>query len=179
MLPGSSKEEQCNLPQSSETNTPRLGYLITFRSYGTWLHGKEGSVDRSHNVYDTPKLPADAARWRYNRRALAQPPVKLGARHRALVEQAVRETCEIRKWSFWAVNARTNHVHAVVTANCKPERVLSAFKANATRTLREAKCWLSERSPWAHRGSKRYLWTEKELLDAIAYVLYDQGEFLE
>jgi hypothetical protein len=35
-----------------------LAYLITFRSYGTWLHGKEGSVDRFHNVYGQPKLPA-------------------------------------------------------------------------------------------------------------------------
>jgi hypothetical protein len=26
---------------------------------------------------------------------------------------------------------------------------------------------------------KRYLWNEKELLDAIAYVLYDQGEPLD
>lgn len=161
-----------------DDHTP-FGYLITFRCYGTWLHGTEGSVDRSHNAYGAPKLAADGARFRYNRRALARSPAKLNARQRALVEQAIRETCEIRKWSFWAVNARTNHVHAVVTASCKPERVLSAFKANATRNLREAKCWGSSASPWAYRGSRRYLWTEKELLDAIAYVLYDQGEPLQ
>jgi len=158
-----------------DDHTP-FGYLITFRSFGCWLHGKEGSVDRSHNTYGTPKLPGDDARFRYNRRALARPPVKLNVRQCALVEQAVRETCGFRKWSFWAVNARTNHVHTVVTANCTPERVLSAFKANATRKLREAKCWNSNSSPWAYRGSRRYLWNEKELLDAIAYVLYDQGE---
>lgn len=166
-------------PQEFRDEHTPFGYLITFRSYGTWLHGKQGSVDRFHNAYGTPKLPADDARHRYNRRELAQPPVRLSARHAALVEQAIRETCEIRKWSFWAANARTNHVHAGVTANCKPERVLSAFKANATRKLREAKCWDGVRSPWAYRGSRRYLWTEKELLDAIAYVLYDQGEPLE
>lgn len=61
-----------------DEHTP-FGYLITFRSYGTWLHGKQGSVDRFHNAYGTPKLPADDARYRYNRRALAQPPVKLDA----------------------------------------------------------------------------------------------------
>jgi hypothetical protein len=42
--------------------------------------------------------------------------------------------------------------------------------------MREAGCWGSKHSPWAARGSKRRLWTEKDLLDAIAYVLYDQGE---
>jgi REP element-mobilizing transposase RayT len=156
-----------------------LGYLITFRSYGSWLHGKSGSVDRSHNTYATPKLAADEARRRYNRRVLAQRPVKLSTRQRAVVEKAIRETCEIRKWSLWAINIRTNHVHTVVTASCRPERVMNAFKANATHELREARHWHGERGPWARGGSKRYLWTEKELLDAIAYVLYDQGEPLD
>jgi len=42
--------------------------------------------------------------------------------------------------------------------------------------MREAGTWQSGRSPWVRRESKKYLWTEKELMDAIAYVLYDQGE---
>ena len=117
-----------------DDHTP-FGYLITFRCYGTWLHGKSGSVDRFHRTHGTPTLAADAARLRYNRRALAQSPVTLRAKQRALVEEAIRETCEIRKWSLWTINVRTNHVHTVVTANCKPERALNAFKANATRKL--------------------------------------------
>ena len=80
---------------------------------------------------------------------------------------------------IWAFNIRTNHVHTVVSADCKPERILSALKANATRSMREAGCWRSDRSPWVYRGSKRYLWTEKELLDAVAYVTYGQGEPLQ
>ena len=168
-------------PNSKEFRDEHIpvGYLITFRSYGTWLHGKRGSVDRFHNTYGTPTLPPDEARWRYNRSALVQPTVKLRARQRELVEQAIRETCGIRKWSLWAVNVRTNHIHTVVTANCKPDRVLNAFKANSTRQLREARCWDSERSPWAHGGSKRYLWTEEQLVNACAYVQDDQGEPLD
>jgi hypothetical protein len=38
--------------------------------------------------------------------------------------------------------------------------------------------WPSERSPCVRKGSKRYLWTEKDLDDAIAYVRYEQGESL-
>jgi len=74
------------------------------------------------------------------------------------------------------MNARTNHIHAVVSALCKPDRVLLALKANATRKLREAGCWKSDDSPWADKGSKRYLWTEQDLINAICYVEYDQGE---
>ena len=74
------------------------------------------------------------------------------------------------------MNVRTNHVHTVVSAQCKPERVLSAFKANATRKLKEAGYWKAKESPWARRGSKRYLWTDEDVVNAIAYVEYDQGE---
>ena len=154
-----------------------LGYLITFRSYGTWLHGDgRGSVDRFHRSYGTPILPVNAQRQKFEQRLIKQPPVKLDSRQRAAVESGIRETCTIRKWSLWALNVRTNHVHAVVSANCKPEPILNALKANATRSMKEAGCWNGNGSPWAYRGSKRYLWTEKELLDAIAYVMYDQSE---
>ena len=38
-----------------------LGYLITFRTYGTWLHGEQrGSIDRrNYNRYGTPDMPAN------------------------------------------------------------------------------------------------------------------------
>jgi hypothetical protein len=133
-----------------------LAYLITFRCYGTWLHGdSRGSVDRFHNRYGTPRIPPNR-RWRqYNERALKRPPVKLTSRRRALVEAAIRETCKIRKWKLWTLNTRTNHVHTVVSANCDPEIVLNAFKANATRKMREAGCWHSGKTPWDRKGSKR------------------------
>jgi REP element-mobilizing transposase RayT len=155
-------------------HTP-LAYLITFRSYGSWLHGREGSVDRFHNRYGSPKLPANSKRWKYNRTLLKQPPVKLTARRRAAIEAAIRETCQIREWLLWAFNIRTNHVHTVISAPCSPEFILNALKANATRKMRETGCWNSDKSPWAYRGSKRRLWNEEELVNAIAYVLYDQG----
>ena len=61
----------------------------------------------------------------------------LRARQRKSIEVAIRETCQIRKWALLAINIRTNHVHTVVTANRAAEPVLTAFKANATRQLRE------------------------------------------
>ena len=130
-----------------------LGYLITIRAYGTWLHGTAGSVDRFHNRYGTPKLPANAKRRQYNQRLLAAAPVTLGPKMRRAIEEGINETCEIRKWTLWALNARTNHVHSVVTANCKPKKVVAAFKANATRKMREARVWSSERSPWWAEGA--------------------------
>ena len=40
----------------NDTEIP-LALLITFRCYGTWLHGDlRGSVDRDHNVYGTQRI---------------------------------------------------------------------------------------------------------------------------
>lgn len=87
---------------------------------------------------------------------------------------AIKQNCELRKWTLWVANVRTNHVHIVVTAPLAPTRVMNAFKANATRRLRETGLWNSEHSPWAYGGSKRYLWNDEELAGAIAYVKYGQ-----
>jgi hypothetical protein len=60
----------------------------------------------------------------------------------------------------------------------KPERALNAFKAYATRLMRERGCWQHSHSPWSDRGSKRYLWNEKSLALAIGYVINGQGDEL-
>ena len=162
----------------NHTDVP-LAYFISFRSYGTWLHGdKRGSIDRFNNVYGTPYIPSNPKWLKYNQKQLRARPLILGSKHRKLIEGAVKETCSIRKWDLLAFNVRTNHVHTVVVANKDSETVLVAFKANATRKLREAGLWSYNFSPWARKGSKRKLWTEKSVGRAIEYVLYGQGEDL-
>src|SRR5687768_5316767 len=145
----------------NDTDTP-LAYFISFRSYGTWLHGdKRGSIDRFNNRYRSPYIPQNKNWQKYNEQKLRTDPLILNAEHRSQVEAAIRETCDIRKWFLHAMNTRTNHIHTVVTALKSPEAVLNAFKANATRKLRERKLWPHPFSPWADKGSKRRLWNEK------------------
>src|SRR5881296_1928266 len=44
----------------NDTDIP-LAHLITFRCYGTWLHGdKRDSIDRFHNRYKTPYIDTNA-----------------------------------------------------------------------------------------------------------------------
>jgi len=153
-----------------------LGYLITFRAYGTWLHGDaRESVDRFHNYYGTPRIPPDALRHRYNERMMKLEPVKLNRIRRTAIENAINETCELRNWRLHAANVRTNHVHVVVSGPCHPEVILRALKANATRKMREKGCWNSTQTPWAEKGSKRWLWTSNQLEAAIDYVVNGQG----
>ena len=98
----------------NDTEIP-LAYLITFRCYGTWLHGdSRGSVDRRNNQYGTPRIP-EHKNWNAAGIAnLKHPPVNLDAAMRASVEKAIRDTCGIRGWNLYATSVRTNHAHSVV-----------------------------------------------------------------
>jgi REP element-mobilizing transposase RayT len=156
-----------------------LAYLISFRTARSWLHGdKRGSIDRFHNGYGSPYLPPNERWWRYNQKRLRAEPVILKGKQRGTIKSAVCETCRIRGWTLLAVNARTNHVHAVVCADRDPDSVLVAFKANATRELRVQGLWRQPFSPWARKGSRRNLWNERSVAAAIDYVLNGQGNDL-
>ena len=167
----------------NDTDIP-LAYLITFRSYGTWLHGDErGSIDRFQNKYQTPYMPPNQRWLGYNKKALRGEPVILSTKQRACVEAAIRETCEARKWHLHALNARTNHVHSVVSiGTTKPERALNDLKAYATRRMRREGCWSRPDSPWSDKGSKRSdkgskrrLWNRRSIERAVDYVINGQG----
>jgi REP element-mobilizing transposase RayT len=163
----------------NDTDLP-LGYLITFRSYGTWLHGDgRGSVDRFHKRYKSPYLPRSDNRRHRNLRLLRSNPLVLNARQRRSIDLAIREVCINREWLLLALNVRTNHVHAVVSIGpIKPGRALNAFKAYATKRMRHDGNWTESHSPWAARGSKKRLWNEQSVIEAVDYVLNEQGEDL-
>jgi len=163
----------------NDTDTP-LAHLITFRTYGTWLHGdKRGSVNRFRNIYGTRRLPADKNWIKVNSERLKREIVILNAAQRTSVEKAIKETCQKRGWILLAINVRTNHVHVVVaTGGNHSAAALNALKANATRVMREDSCWLEASSPWVDKGSRRNLWNQRSVERAINYVLYGQGDDL-
>jgi hypothetical protein len=44
--------------------------------------------------------------------------------------------------------------------------------------MRKAGVWKSKLTPWAEKGSRRYLWTSKQVEWACDYVLNHQGDDL-
>ena len=77
------------------------------------------------------------------------------------------------------MNVKTNHVHVVVSIGAKKsELALNAFKANATRQMKQDGSWRMDYSPWVDKGSRRYLWNERSLEQAIDYVMNGQGDEL-
>jgi len=157
-----------------------LGYLISFHTYGTWLHGRaEGSVDDEHAMPGTPYAPPNTLRERRERQALRHPPVELDAQRRFVVDATIQEVCNHRHWRLHALNVRTTHAHIVVSASHTPERVMNDFKAYATRRMREAGVLSQDIEPWSYHGSTRYLNTDNSFARAVQYVLHEQGDQLE
>ncbi len=157
-----------------------LGYLLTFTCYGTWLHGDErGSVDRYNNSFEADRVSPSISREEYVQHfRMGHSPFKLDAEERAIVHHSISETCDRPWWTLHSLNVRTNHVHAVVTGDELPNPMGTAFKAWATRRLKEAALIERGTKVWTRGGSTPYLWTEENVAAAILYVSEGQGPSL-
>ena len=149
-----------------------LAYLLTWHTYGTWLHGDErGSMDREHNVPHTPTLGPNRRRANWEARRLKSPPLELDDMCRSIVTDAITDHCRQRNWDLLAIAVQSNHVHVVVgSADIDPEGMMTEFKAWATRRLRLSARVERNTRLWVRHGSTRYLWNAKSVNGAIAYV---------
>ena len=157
-----------------------VAYLITFTTYGTWLHGdRRGSVDEEHNQYGSSFVGASPALHRREEGALKHRSYVLGSRQREVVLEAIMEVCRFRGWRAHPVHVGSNHVHVVVGGEEKPEKMMVDFKAYATRAIRKfTNEQASVKKYWTRHGSTRYLWTDESLASAMKYVENGQGRMM-
>jgi len=102
-----------------------------------------------------------------------QPPYCMDKRRREAVLASLLERCLERGWTLLAAHVRTNHVHLVVEAEARPERVMNDLKSYASRCLNRME---PARTRWAKHGSTHWLWKPENVSDAIRYVVDKQGE---
>jgi REP element-mobilizing transposase RayT len=141
------------------------------------MHGSEsGSVDPMHNVPGTPILERNSERAAFEGERMDQSPYHLDQTRRDAVLKAIQEVCAHRGWSLLAAHVRSNHVHTVVEAEVPPERVMSDFKAYASRDLNRMRLDEPSRKRWARHGSTRWLWKPQHVSAAIQYVVAEQGD---
>ncbi len=155
-----------------------LAYFLTWTTYGTWLPGDERGWVEKPGQYQAP----DEKRKVKARRLMTETALTLDVEQRRIVEDTIRDHCRIRGWQLHAVNARTQHVHVVVTAPGRtPDDVMDQFKAWCTRRLKEHE---RSRLPagtharanwWTQRGSKLWLNDARSVEEKTHYVLEEQG----
>ncbi|MBN4060314.1 transposase [Planctomycetaceae bacterium AH-315-I19] len=86
-----------------------------------------------------------------------------------VVHASIKRSCDYASWILHEINVRSNHVHVVVRAEKKPERVMSSMKAWATRALRETGHARADQTIWSRHGSTIYLFTDREFAYARWY----------
>ena len=153
-----------------------LAFFLTWTTYGTWLRGDERGWTKPGRfvVQDPdPQLKAE------HRARMIEPPLTLNDSQRQIVEETIRKHCAIRGWELLAVNARTNHVHAVVAGYRDPDTMMSELKAWCTRRLKEYQRAIDPNAPkrnrwWTEGGSTQWINDEEHLANAIQYVLEGQ-----
>ena len=64
------------------------------------------------------------------------PPYFLDPKRRAVVLDTIQEVARHRQWHLYACHVRSNHIHLVVSAEAKPEKVMADFKAYCSRAKR-------------------------------------------
>ena len=154
-----------------------MRYFITFACYGAHLHGHEsGSVDRQHNLVGSRLLEPDAERVMAEGRDMLQDPYVLDEVTRPVVLAAIQRHCAYRGWNLLAAHVRSNHVHIIVEAETRPERIMNEFKSYASRELNQLTSERPDRKRWARHGSTRWLWKDEDVMHALRYVSDEQGD---
>lgn len=121
-------------------------------------------------------MDADPQRFAAVRLSMIQAPYFLDGGSRVVVLHAMREVCLHRGWGLLAAHVRTNHGHAIVEAEVRPEKIMNDFKSYASRGLNRLGRDQPDRKRWARHGSTRWLWKDRDVPDAIRYVVEEQGE---
>jgi REP element-mobilizing transposase RayT len=141
-----------------------IAFFLTIATYGTWLPGDaRGWVEYRHGW----QLP-DSIREADVR--MTEHACLLGPSERMTVERQVAETCEYRGWVLYAVNCRSNHLHAVIGASgTAPKQIRRDVKTWSTRRLKEHSD-PTRANWWAERGSIRWIFDESSLERVVLYV---------
>jgi REP element-mobilizing transposase RayT len=105
-----------------------------------------------------------------------QLPYEMDRTRRDAVLASMIERCTERGWTLLAAHVRTNHIHLVVEADARPERVMNDLKSYASRCLNRLGLDEPARKRWTRHGSTRWLWEPDDVSAAIRYVVDGQGD---
>ena len=142
-----------------------VAYFITWTTYGTWLPGDERGW---HQWGKSGTLPPNQSFRKTAKSKMKETEFVMSRDDRDVVENTIGRHCDIRNWRLHTANARSNHVHVVVTApGYDPKTVRDQFKAWCTRKLKPLHP--SRSRFWTEGGSCRWINHEDDLEAAITY----------
>lgn len=158
------------------TKSIPCAYMITCRTYGTWLHGDaRESVDPKHNKFLTPKIKPNGGLQNDMRNLCKEEKFILNAQQREIVLDSIIQTCRHANWLLYAAHVRSNHMHVVLHSEKTPEQIAVSLKAYATRYLKQQTQLKRERF-WSRGASTGYIYQSDFVFRAMQYIVEEQGK---
>ncbi|WP_442484682.1 hypothetical protein [Aeoliella sp. SH292] len=143
-----------------------IAYFITWTVYGTFLQGDSRWWRQRTRGERAPQPLLE----KWHRERLNHDIVLLDVEQRQIVELAISRHALHRGWHLWVANARSNHVHVVITAtNYAGSTVREQLKANSTRELRHSFHLFLGRPVWSVGGDWQCINSEDELHQVVTY----------
>ncbi|MFO0914759.1 MAG: hypothetical protein U0795_17505 [Pirellulales bacterium] len=152
-----------------------IAFFLTWTTYGTWLPGDErGSWHRRQYQLPNELLRQMAAA------EMKESEFQLSQADRDVVERTIARHCAIRAWKLHTVNARSNHVHVVVTARVTSRR---RFASNSRRGVPDCSSHViltasgfGQKAAAAVGSITRMTWMPLSLTSMMAKITHDQND---
>jgi len=159
-------------------NTAAFAYFITFRTYGTWLHGDErSSTSRFNNQFGKPFIIPWKPLHNAMEDQMSEPAFTLDSSHSQTVLQSLIDTCNYNRWILYAAHVRENHAHIVLQSDATKEETMKKLKCYATKDLKKYHNELIDRKHfWSRHGSTKNIWAPESLFPVLYYVIKQQGK---
>ena len=157
-----------------ETGDP-LAWLLTFTTFGTWLHGDPRGSTQHEAPGRSRSLKAEPGMVAFERAEMAGPAFALDSAQRAVVLRTIQEVSDHRGWELLALNVLTSHVHGVCAGDAPGRKMMADWKSYATRRLREHGLATPTARVWTASGSVLRLFSDRSVFQACDYVLGAQG----
>ena len=140
-----------------------VGYMVTWVTYGSWLQGdSRGYVKDGEVMKKNERLRQD------NEARLVKDAVRLGAREKEIVEQAIKNEAVRQNVHLHAIAVCSNHVHVVVGySGFSIEDIVREFKQAGMAALKQ---FGMTGKIWAGKYDKRFCFDIKSLQTRVAYV---------
>ena len=133
-----------------------IGYMLTWRTYGTWLQGDERGCKNE-------KLE------QANKKNLKKEPIKFNSAQIEAVKDSIIQEAKRLNQKIYALTVLPNHIHLLV------EKIDEAIESTAAFYKTVARKALYKNNLqgriWAKGYDKRYVFTEQELLNRMVYIL--------
>lgn len=140
-----------------------IGYMLTWRTYGTWLQGDERGY-----VKDGKLLNQNETLEQINKINLKKQPIKFNSKQKEIVKDSIIQKAKRLNQKVFALTVLSNHIHLLVEKKQESIETTAALYKTAARTALNKNGL--EGKIWSKGYDKRYCFSYQELNNRIEYI---------